>query len=83
MRLYGLLDTDDYGYYYLITTIATNPDYLDGNIYYTDKDAACIFNIYNSNQIDWFPWNCDIIEDNMFFKDGKYYDEREISQKIR
>lgn len=41
MKIYGLLDIDDTGNN-VITTITTDPNYLDGNIYYTTKDVSCI-----------------------------------------
>ena len=80
MRLYGIIESDleDNSY---ITDISSNIDTFkkSDNIYYTDREHADIFNVYDPFEenldADWLPYNCYIIEDNMFFKDGKYYDE--------
>ena len=75
MKLYGIFD----GSY--ITDISYNlkafKEY--DNVYYTTKEAVSMFDVYEPFEenldADWLPYNCDLIEDNMFFKDGKYYDE--------
>ena len=75
MCLYGIFDGS------AITDISYNLKAFKGydNVYYTTKEAVSMYNIYTSWEenwdADWLPYNCDIIEDNMFFKDGKYYDE--------
>lgn len=30
---------------------------------------------------DWLPYNCTIVEDEIFFKDGKYYYEPDNSEE--
>ena len=75
MYLYGIFDGS------AITDISYNlkafKEYDD--VYYTTKEAVSMFDVYEpfeeNLKADWLPYNCDIIEDNMFFKDGKYYDE--------
>ena len=82
MRLYGIIESDleDNSY---ITDISSNIDTFkkSDNVYYTDREHADIFNVYDPFEenwdADWLPYNCDIIEDNMFFKDGEYYYEGE------
>ena len=75
MKLYGKLDGE------AITDISYNLKAFEeyDDIYYTTKEAVSMYNVYTSWEenwdADWLPYNCDIIEDNMFFKDGKYYDE--------
>ena len=80
MRLYGIIESDveDNSY---ITDISSNIDTFkkSDNVYYTDREHADIFNFYDPFEenldADWLPYNCDIIEDNMFFKDSEYYYE--------
>ena len=75
MKLYGKLDEE------AITDISYNLKAFEeyDDIYYTTKEAVSMFDVYEPFEenwdADWLPYNCDIIEDNMFFKDGKYYDE--------
>ena len=75
MCLYGIFDGS------AITDISYNLKAFKGydNVYYTTKEAVSMFDVYDPFEenwdADWLPYNCDIIEDNMFFKDGKYYDE--------
>ena len=75
MYLYGIFDGS------AITDISYNLKAFKGydNVYYTTKEAVSMFDVYDPFEenwdADWLPYNCDIIEDNMFFKDGKYYDE--------
>ena len=75
MYLYGIFDGS------AITDISYNLKAFKGydNVYYTTKEAVSMYNVYTSWEenwdADWLPYNCDIIEDNMFFKDGEYYDE--------
>ena len=75
MCLYGIFDGS------AITDISYNLKAFKGydNVYYTTKEAVSMFDVYEPFEenwdADWLPYNCDIIEDNMFFKDGKYYDE--------
>ena len=75
MRLYGIFDGS------AITNISYNLKAFKryDNVYYTTKEAVSMFDVYEPFEenwdADWLPYNCDIIEDNMFFKDGKYYDE--------
>ena len=75
MRLYGKFDGE------AITDISCNLKAFEvyDDVYYTTKEAVSMFDVYEpfeeNLKADWLPYNCDIIEDNMFFKDGKYYDE--------
>ena len=75
MCLYGIFDGS------AITDISYNLKAFKGydNVYYTTKEAVSMFDVYEPFEenwdADWLPYNCDIIEDNMFFKDGKHYDE--------
>ena len=75
MKLYGKFDGGD------ITEISYNLKAFEkyDDVYYTTKEAVSMFDVYDPFEenldADWIPYNCDIIEDNMFFKDGKYYDE--------
>ena len=75
MKLYGIFDGS------AITDISYNLKAFKGydDVYYTTKEAVSMFDVYEpfeeNLKADWLPYNCDIIEDNMFFKDGKYYDE--------
>ena len=75
MCLYGIFDGS------AITDISYNLKAFKGydNVYYTTKEAVSMFDVYDPFEenwdADWLPYNCDRIEDNMFFKDGKYYDE--------
>ena len=80
MRLYGIIESDleDNSY---ITDISSNIDTFkkSDNVYYTDREHADIFNVYDPFEenldSDWLPYNCTIVEDEIFFKDGKYYYE--------
>ena len=75
MKLYGKLDGE------AITDISYNLKAFEeyDDIYYTTKEAVSMYNIYTSWEenwdADWLPYNCTIIEDEIFFKDGKYYYE--------
>ena len=75
MKLYGKFDGE------AITDISCNLKAFEvyDDVYYTTKEAVSMFDVYEpfeeNLKADWLPYNCDIIEDNMFFKDGKYYDE--------
>lgn len=75
MKLYGKLDGE------AITDISYNLKAFEeyDDVYYTTKEAVSMYDIYDPFEenldADWLPYNCDIIEDNMFFKNGEYYDE--------
>ena len=77
MKLYGKLDEE------AITDISYNLKAFEecDDIYYTTKEAVSIYNVYTSWEenwdADWLPYNCTITEDEIFFKDGKYYYEGE------
>ena len=77
MKLYGKLDGGD------ITEISYNLKAFEeyDDVYYTTKEAVSMYNIYvpfeENWDADWLPYNCTIVEDEIFFKDGKYYDEGE------
>lgn len=77
MKLYGKFDGG------AITDISCNlkafKEYDD--VYYTTKEAVSMYDVYvpfeENWNADWLPYNCTIVEDEVFFKDGKYYDEGE------
>ena len=77
MKLYGKFDGE------AITDISYNLKAFEeyDDIYYTTKEAVSMYNIYTSWEenldADWLPYNCTIVEDEIFFKDGKYYYEGE------
>ena len=77
MKLYGKFDGE------AITDISYNLKAFEeyDDVYYTTKEAVSMYNIYTSYEenlnADWLPYNCTIVEDEIFFKDGKYYDEGE------
>ena len=75
MYLQGIFDGS------AITDISYNLKAFKGydNVYYTTKEAVSIFDVYEpfeeNLKADWLPYNCTIVEDEIFFKDGKYYYE--------
>ena len=75
MKLYGKFDGE------AITDISYNLKAFEeyDDVYYTTKEAVSMYNIYTSWEenldADWLPYNCTIVEDEIFFKDGKYYYE--------
>lgn len=75
MKLYGKFD----GSY--ITNISCNLEAFKvyDDVYYTTKEAISMYDVYipfeENLNADWLPYNCTITEDEMFFKDGKYYYE--------
>ena len=75
MKLYGKLDGE------AITDISYNLKAFEeyDDIYYTTKEAVSMFDVYEpfeeNLKADWLPYNCTIVEDEIFFKDGKYYYE--------
>ena len=75
MYLYGIFDGS------AITDISYNLKAFKGydNVYYTTKEAISMFDVYEpfeeNLKADWLPYNCTIVEDEIFFKDGKYYYE--------
>ena len=75
MKLYGKFDDGD------ITEISYNLKAFKGydNVYYTTKEAVSMYDVYEpfkeNLDADWLPYNCTIVEDDIFFKDGKYYYE--------
>ena len=75
MKLYGKFDGGD------ITEISYNLKTFEeyDDVYYTTKEAVSMYNIYvpfeENLNADWLPYNCTIVEDDIFFKDGKYYYE--------
>ena len=77
MKLYGKFDGE------AITDISCNLKAFEvyDDVYYTTKEAVSMYNIYTSWEenldADWLPYNCTITEDEIFFKDGKYYYEGE------
>ena len=79
MKLYGKLDDE------AITDISYNLKAFEeyDDVYYTTKEAVSIYDVYTSWEenldADWLPYNCTIVEDDIFFKDGEYYYEGEES----
>lgn len=77
MNLYGKFDGE------AITDISYNLKAFKvyDDIYYTTKEVVSMYDIYISYEenldADWLPYNCTIIEYDIFFKDGKYYYEGE------
>ena len=77
MKLYGKLDDE------VITDISYNLKAFEeyDNVYYTTKEAVSIYNVYmpfeENLDADWLPYNCPIVEETIFFKDGEYYYEGE------
>lgn len=77
MKLYGKFDGE------AITNISYNLKAFEeyDDVYYTTKEAVSIYDVYTSWEenldADWLPYNCTITEDEIFFKDGKYYYEGE------
>ena len=77
MKLYGKFDGE------AITDISCNLKAfaIYDDVYYTTKEAVSIYDVYTSWEenldADWLPYNCTITEDEIFFKDGKYYYEGE------
>ena len=75
MKLYGKFDGG------AITEISYNLKAFEeyDDVYYTTKEAVSMYNIYvpfeENWDADWLPYNCTITEDEIFFKDGKYYYE--------
>ena len=75
MKLYGKFDGE------AITDISCNLKAFEvyDDVYYTTKEAVSMYNIYTSWEenldADWLPYNCTIVEDEIFFKDGEYYYE--------
>ena len=75
MKLYGKFDGE------AITDISYNLKAFEeyDDIYYTTKEAVSMYNVYEpfeeNLKADWLPYNCTIVEDEIFFKDGKYYYE--------
>ena len=77
MNLYGKFDGE------AITDISYNLKAFKvyDDIYYTTKEVVSMYDIYISYEenldADWLPYNCAIVEYDIFFKDGKYYYEGE------
>ena len=77
MKLYGKFDGE------AITDISCNLKAFEvyDDVYYTTKESVSIYDVYTSWEenldADWLPYNCTITEDEIFFKDGKYYYEGE------
>lgn len=70
MKLYGKLDGE------AITDISYNLKAFEeyDDIYYTTKEAVSMYNVYTSWEenwdADWLPYNCTIVEDDIFSKMG-------------
>ena len=74
MNLYGKFDGS-------ITDLSYNPKAFEkyDDVYYTTKESVSMGDVYipfeENLDADWLPYNCEITEDEIFFKDGKYYYE--------
>ena len=77
MKLYGKFDGE------AITDISYNLKAFEeyDDVYYTTKEAVSMYDVYipfeENLDADWLPYNCTIVEYDIFFKDGKYYYEGE------
>lgn len=77
MKLYGKLDEE------AITDISCNLKAFEeyDDVYYTTKEAVSMYDVYvpfeENLDADWLPYNCTIVEYDIFFKDGEYYYEGE------
>ena len=73
MKLYGKFDGE------AITDISYNLKAFEeyDDVYYTTKEAVSIYDVYipSEENLDWLPYNCTIVEYDIFFKDGEYYYE--------
>ena len=81
MKLYGKFDGS------AITDISCNLrafGWFD-DVYYTTKETVSMYDVYipfeENWDADWLPYNCTITEDEIFFKDGKYYYEPDNSEE--
>lgn len=77
MNLYGKFDGS------IITDLSYNPKAFEkySDVYYTTKESVSIDDVYipfeENLDADWLPYNCEITEEEIFFKDGEYYYEGE------
>ena len=77
MKLYGIFDGES------ITDISCNLKTFEGydNVYYTTREAVSVWDVYTPCEenldADWLPYNCTIVEYDIFFKDDEYYYEGE------
>lgn len=80
MRLYGIIDLDSEDNSY-ITSISSNIDTFkeSDNVYYTDRERADTFDVYDPFEENWdaywLPYNCQIVQYDIFNKNGEYYYE--------
>lgn len=78
MRLYGILNDEFIGEY-IIDNISTNIEDFKpkDNVYYTDNPLNDPFDFYrlfeDNTDADWLPYNCTITEEDIYYKNGKYY----------
>lgn len=78
MRLYGILDDEFIGAY-IIDNISTNIEDFKptDNVYYTDNPLSDPFDFYrlfeDNTDADWLPYNCTITEEDVYYKNGRYY----------
>ena len=80
MRLYGILKDDLIGEYIIDNTSTNIEDFKHtDNVYYTDNslgDPLDFYSLFEDNtDADWLPYNCTITEEDMYYKNGKYYYE--------
>ena len=77
MKLYGKFDGE------AITDISYNLKAFEeyDDVYYTTKEAVSMYDVYipfeENLDADWLPYNCTIVEYDIFFKDGEYCYEGE------
>ena len=78
MRLYGILNDEFIGEY-IIDNISTNIEDFKpmDNVYYTDNPLNDPFDFYrlfeDNTDADWLPYNCTITEEDICYKNGRYY----------
>ena len=78
MRLYGILKDDLIGEYIIDNTSTNIKDFKPtDNVYYTDNPLNDPFDFYSlfeeNTDADWLPYNCTITDEDMYYKNGKYY----------
>lgn len=87
MRLYGILNDEFIGAY-IIDNISTNIEDFKptDNVYYTDNPLNDPFDFYrlfeDNTDADWLPYNCTITEEDVYYKNGRYYYDYKLKESI-
>lgn len=69
MRLYGILKDNLIGEYIIDNTSTNIEDFK-----HTDNSLGDFYSLFEDNtDADWLPYNCTITEEDMYYKNGKYY----------